>query len=126
MPLEDLLALNLLIPLDILVYLSLILGVFEMRRRAAKPRVEDPLLAFALLEKSLQKAFPHLPAGFTLREALSFAERLRLKVDWGRVQLALERYEAFRYGGATLPEQVHEEVLRLAAILPRGVKVNGH
>ena len=126
MPLEDLLALNLLIPLDILVYLSLILGVFEMRRRAAKPRVEDPLLSFALLEKSLQKAFPHLPAGFTLREALSFAERLRLKVDWGRVQLALERYEAFRYGGATLPEQVHEEVLRLAAILPRGVKVNGH
>ena len=126
MPLEDLLALNLLIPLDILVYLSLILGVFEMRRREAKPRVEDPLLAFALLEKSLQKAFPDLPAGFTLREALSFAERLRLKVDWGRVQLALERYEAFRYGGATLPEQVHEEVLRLAAILPRGVKVNGH
>ena len=126
MPLEDLLALNLLIPLDILVYLSLILGVFEMRRRSAKPRVEDPLLAFALLEKSLQKAFPDLPAGFTLREALSFAERLRLKVDWGRVQLALERYEAFRYGGATLPEQVHEEVLRLAAILPRGVKVNGH
>ena len=126
MPLEDLLALNLLIPLDILVYLSLILGVFEMRRREAKQRVEDPLLAFALLEKSLQKAFPDLPAGFTLREALSFAERLRLKVDWGRVQLALERYEAFRYGGATLPEQVHEEVLRLAAILPRGVKVNGH
>ena len=126
MPL-DLLALNLLIPLDILVYLSLILGVFEMRRREAKQRVEDPLLAFALLEKSLQKAFPDLPAGFTLREALSFAERLRLKVDWGRVQLALERYEAFRYGGATLPEQVQEEVLRLAAILPRGVKdVNGH
>jgi len=125
MPL-DLLALNLLIPLDILIYLSLILGVFKARRGAATPRVEDPVLAFALLEKSLQKAFPDLPEGFTLREALSLAERLRLKVDWGRVQLALERYEAFRYGGATLPEQVHEEVLRLAAILPRGVKVNGH
>ncbi len=124
MPL-DLLALNLLIPLDILIYLSLILGVFKARRGAATPRVEDPVLAFALLEKSLQKAFPDLPAGFTLREALSLAERLRLKVDWGRVQLALERYEAFRYGGATLPEKVQDEVLRLAAILPRGVKVNG-
>ena len=124
MPL-DLLALNLLIPLDILVYLSLIIGVLKARRGAATPGVEDPVLAFALLEKSLQKAFPDLPAGFTLREALSLAERLRLKVDWGRVQLALERYEAFKYGGATLPEKVQDEVLRLAAILPRGVKVNG-
>jgi len=119
-------SLNLLVPVDILIYLSLILGVFEARRRAATPRVEDPVLAFALLEKSLLKAFPDLPAGFTLREALSLAERLRLKVDWGRVQLALERYEAFRYGGATLPEKVQEEVLRLAAILPRGVRVDGH
>ncbi|TLY15048.1 MAG: hypothetical protein E6K86_07045 [Thaumarchaeota archaeon] len=124
MPL-DFLAPNLLIPLDILIYLSLILGVFKARSREATPRVEDPVLAFALLEKSLQKAFPDLPEGFTLREALSLAERLRLKVDWGRVQLALERYEAFRYGGATLPEKVQDEVLRLAAILPRGVKVNG-
>jgi len=124
MPL-DLVARNLLIPLDILIYLSLILGVVKARRGAATPRVEDPVLAFALLEKSLQNAFPDLPAGFTLREALSLAERLRLKVDWGQVQLALERYEAFRYGGATLPEKVQDEVLRLAAILPRGVKVNG-
>ena len=126
MPLEDLLALNLLIPLDVVIYLFLIIGVFLTWRRAGKPRIEDPVLAFALLEKSLQKAFPDLPAGFTLREALSLAERLRLKVDWGRVQLALERYEAFRYGGATLPEKVQEEVLRLAAILPRGVRVDGH
>src|SRR2546428_2871670 len=125
MPLEDLLALNLLIPLNIIVYLSLILGVFEMRRRAAKPRVEDPLLAFALLEKSLQKAFPDLPAGFTLREALSFAERLRLKVDWGRVQLALERYEAFRYGGGAPPGQGDEGGVGVAAIIPRGGEVNG-
>jgi hypothetical protein len=127
MPLIDPLALNLLIPLDVVIYLSLILGVFKSTRRAATPRVEDPVLAFALLERSLQKAFPDLPPGFTLREALSLAERLRLKVDWGRVQLALERYEAFRYGGATLPEKVQEEVLRLAAMLPRGVKpANGH
>src|SRR3989475_4877930 len=125
MPL-DLLALNLLIPLDILIYLSLILGVFKARRGAATPRVEDPVLAFALLEKSLQKAFPDLPAGFTLREALSFAERLRLKVDWGRVQLALERYEAFRYGGGAPPGPGHEEGVRGAAILPRGGEVNRH
>jgi len=126
MPLEDLLALNLLIPLDVVIYLSLIIGVFLTWRRAGKPRIEDPVLAFALLEKSLQNAFPDLPAAFTLRDALSLDERLRLKVDWGRVQLALERYEAFRYGGATLPEKVQEEVLRLAAILPRGVRVDGH
>jgi hypothetical protein len=127
MPLIDPLALNLLIPLDVLIYLSLILGVFKSRRRAATPRVDDPALAFALLERSLQRAFPDLPPGFTLREALSLAERLRLKVDWGRVQLALERYEAFRYGGATLPEKVQEEVLKLTEMLPRGVKVvNGH
>ena len=123
MPLEDLLALNLLIPLDVVIYLSLIIGVFLTWRRAGKPRIEDPVLA---LEKSLQNAFPDLPAAFTLRDALSLDERLRLKVDWGRVQLALERYEAFRYGGATLPEKVQEEVLRLAAILPRGVRVDGH
>src|SRR5437879_10187997 len=126
MPL-DFLAPNLLIPLDILIYLSLILGVFKARSREATPRVEDPVLAFALLEKSLQKAFPDLPEGFTLREALSLAERLRLKVDWGRVQLALERYEAFRYGGATLPEEVQDEVLRMEAIVRQGAKdVNGH
>src|SRR3989454_12447205 len=120
MPLEDLLALNLLVPVDILIYLSLILGVFEARRRAATPRVEDPVLAFALLEKSLLKAFPDLPAGFTLREALSLAERLRLKVDWGRVQLALERYEAFRYGGVAPPENAPEEARTRRATLPRG------
>src|SRR2546425_8519804 len=125
MPL-DFLAPNLLIPLDILIYLSLILGVFKARSREATPRVEDPVLAFALLEKSLQKAFPDLPEGFTLREALSLAERLRLKVDWGRVQLALERYEAFRYGGATPSGEGHGEGLRPAAILPPGVKVHGH
>src|SRR3989475_12217844 len=118
MPL-DLLAPNLLIPLDILIYLSLILGVFKARRGAATPRVEDPVLAFALLEKSLQKAFPDLPEGFTLREALSLAERLRLKVDWGRVQLALERYEAFRYGGGGPPGKGHDAVARAAGVPPR-------
>src|SRR2546426_11495478 len=104
MPLEDLLALNLLIPLDILVYLSLILGVFEMRRRAAKPRVEDPLLAFGLLEKAVEKASPDLPPGFTLREALSFAQRLRLEVGWGRVHLTQGRNRASRHGGRARAE----------------------
>src|SRR2546427_6869051 len=124
MPL-DLLAPNLLIPLDILIYLSLILGVFKARRGAATPRVEDPVLAFALLEKSLQKAFPDLPEGFTLREALSLAERLRLKVDWGRVQLALERYEAFRYGGGTPSGKGQGGGVRVAGILPPGGEVKG-
>src|SRR2546426_3523683 len=122
MPL-DFLAPNLLIPLDILIYLSLILGVFKARSREATPRVEDPVLAFALLEKSLQKAFPDLPEGFTLREALSLAERLRLKVDWGRVQLALERYEAFRYGGGGPPGEGQDEGVRPAAGLPPGGRV---
>src|SRR2546426_11031583 len=124
MPL-DFLAPNLLIPLDILIYLSLILGVFKARSREATPRVEDPVLAFALLEKSLQKAFPDLPEGFTLREALSLAERLRLKVDWGRVQLALERYEAFRYGGGDPPEEGQGGGGRVAGIPPTGGRRDG-
>ena len=121
MPLEDILTLNVLVPLDIIIYASLILGVSQSKRKT-QPRVEDPVLAFELLEKSLEKAFPELPPGFTLREALSRAERLNLNVDWNRIQLALGRYEAFRYGGEALPGKVQEEVLRLAAILPRGAR----
>ncbi len=121
MPFEEFLSLNLLVPLDVFIYASLIVGTLR-KRRSPTPKLKDLGQAFALLDESLWKAFPDLPQGLTLREALARAEGLNLKVDWGRIQLALQKYEAFRFGGGELPEN-SEEVLKLAAGLRKGVRV---
>ena len=108
-----------LLALDVALYGLLLGGVFIARR----VRVSKALTlgaAFGFLEGSLVQSFPDLPSGFTWKEGLSRARKLRLDVNWGKVDDELHRYEAFRYGGSEQPGPAGYEVTRLAALLRRG------
>lgn len=80
------------------------------------PRDMDSVALFGLLESSLERKFPDLPPGFTWREGLAMAQRLRLDLDWSAIDAAAERYEAFRYGGAP-PEPPQPELVKLVRSL---------
>ncbi len=73
--------------------------------------------SFALLEWSLKRAFPDLPAGYTWREAMKRIESLSLEVDLTEVGKALRQYEGWRYGETVEPKDVNSEVVRLAKAL---------
>jgi hypothetical protein len=105
---------------DLALAAASILG-FTVLRRARPPAVSNPLEAFQVLDRSIEKFVSNLPVGFTWGEAV---ERLRdsgVKLDWGRFETSLNEYEAFRYGGHEMPNGVEPEVVRLATTLRRNV-----
>ena len=106
-----------LIALNIAIYCSAFGGYARAKQVAFRPR--DPAKAFRLLEKSLKKAFPELPEGFTWREALERLEAAGLRVDWSEVSRALRQYEGWRYGEMVKPEEVNPEVVKLAKELSK-------
>jgi hypothetical protein len=75
--------------------------------------------AFAELEASLWRAFPSIPPGYTLREALSFLRRSGFSADWEQVEASLEAYEGRRFGGLTSGTPRFDEVAELASKLRR-------
>ncbi len=100
-----------------LLYLVL---AFQLLRRGSEglPRVETMSEAFAVLSAELTKAIPNVPRGFTWREAVQEARRMRLDVDWPKVDRAVEAYEKLRYGGIRVDSDFRE-VLVLARRLRR-------
>ncbi len=115
----DLLPLWILVALDAAAYVALAVGILSARRVPAR-RELSLAAAFGVLEGSLVQSFPDLSSGFTWREGLARARKLRLDVNWGRVEDELNRYEGFRYGGSDQPGPGAYEVTRLAALLRRG------
>jgi len=109
---------DVLIALNAVVYGSALGGLLRARQLAFRPK--DTAKSFSLLERSLKKAFPDLPEGFTWREALERLEGTDLKVDWQEVTRALIQYEGWRYGEMIKPSDVDPEVVRLAKELSRG------
>ena len=103
--------------MNAVVYGSALGGYIRARQLAFRTR--DPAKSFGLLERSLQKAFPDLPQGFTWREALERLESTDLQVDWSEVARALSQYEGWRYGEMVKPGEVEPEVVRLAKELSR-------
>jgi hypothetical protein len=103
--------------LNVAIYGSALGGYLRARQIAFRPK--DPAKAFGLLERSLKKAFPDLPVGFTWREALERLEETGLRVEWSEVTKALRQYEGWRYGAMVKPEEVNPEVVRLAKELSR-------
>jgi hypothetical protein len=115
----DLLPLWSLIAIDVVVYAALVAG-FLAARKVPVNKSLSLAAAFGILEGSLTQSFPDLPSGFTWHEGLAKARKLRLDVNWGRVDDELHTYEAFRYGGSEAPGSGGFEVTRLAALLRRG------
>ncbi len=86
-----------------------------LRRRRPKVRVSNLAEAFRALENALKKAVPDLPPGLTWEEAL---DRVGVE-DYNRhdVESALEKYEAYRFGGVPVGESDYSEVVRVANLL---------
>ncbi len=100
--------------LDGLVYAILMLGIV-VSRRMLLPRVDDPDVAFGLLEKSVIRAYPDLKDGFTWREALARIRGADARIDWPNVMATLADYEAYKYGNGNKPAGSFSEIVRLAS-----------
>src|SRR5215470_8495458 len=107
--------------LNAVVY-GLLVFLLVRRRYFSKPEISNTVEAFQLLELALKDRFPELPEGFTWRDAMSRLKPMNLDVDWGRLEIALNDYESYRYGGSGLGSTDPREVLRLADRLGKGAK----
>ncbi|HYA56460.1 MAG TPA: hypothetical protein VED22_06650 [Nitrososphaerales archaeon] len=83
--------------------------------------MSNPVEAFQVLDRSIEKFVPNLPAGFTWGEAVERLKQSGVKLNWGRFETSLNEYEAFRYGGHQMSNGVEPEVVRLATTLRRNV-----
>jgi hypothetical protein len=104
-----------LLVLNIALYTPLVFAALRRRRHmvAATNLVE----AFNGLELALKSAVPDLPAGFTWEEAVG---RLKASGVWTlEMEAALKGYEAYRYGGAPLPDIDFRDVVNVANMLGR-------
>jgi hypothetical protein len=106
---------------NIIVYGLLIFSVVR-RRYFSKPEISNTIEAFQLLEMALRERFPELPAGFTWGDAMSRLKQMNLDIDWGRLEIAMNDYESYRYGGSRQSSTDPREVLRLADRLGKGAK----
>lgn len=102
------------------LYALLIAGI--LRKATRKPEVSNLAEAFLLLESALKDKFPELPIGFTWGEAMSRIKVTNPEVNWSSVEVLLDGYEAYRYGGLELSVSDPREVLRLAFALGKGAK----
>jgi hypothetical protein len=107
-----------LVVLNVAAYGSLAAGLMQTRRQRSSGEAEISG-AFPLLARSLRKALPELPAGFTWRQGISAAKGLELKLRWDEIDKAVAEYEAYRYGGRPAPEPSQPEVMRLVEALKR-------
>jgi len=120
LPAESLTTEDLLLVVDLALAAASILG-FMALRRAHPPAMANPLEAFQVLDKSIEKFVPNLPVGFTWGEAVDRLKQSGVKLDWRTFETSLDEYEAFRYGGHQMPTGVEPEVVRLATTLRRNV-----
>jgi hypothetical protein len=77
-----------------------------------------------VLERSLMRAFPDLPVGYTWGEVMAKVKSLHLELDWFEIENTFRKYQDFRYGGIAYKNANVDAILRLAAGLPKGEKEN--
>jgi hypothetical protein len=107
------LVLGALLALNVALYASLAFLALRLRRRKFAP--SSLTEAFSDLEQALKAAVPDLPSGFTWEEAVA---RLRSSgVPTESMEGALQGYEAYRYGGAPLPDLDYHGVADVANTL---------
>src|SRR6202161_4719210 len=91
--------------LNIALYTPLVFAT--LRRRQHRVAATNLVEAFNGLELALKSAVPDLPAGFTWEEALTRLKSSGVKTE--AMEDALKSYEAYRYGGAPLPDLDYRE-----------------
>jgi hypothetical protein len=109
------LILGALLALNVVLYASLGFAALGLRRRKIEP--SNLMEAFKGLELALKEAVPDLPSGFTWEEALARLKSSGVKTE--AMEDALKSYEAYRYGGAPLPDLDYREVVNVANTLGR-------
>jgi hypothetical protein len=109
------LVLGALLALNVVLYASLGFAALRQRRRKVEP--SNIMEAFNGLELALKEAVPDLPSGFTWEEALARLRSSGVKTE--AMEGPLMSYEAYRYGGAPLPDLDYREVVNVANMLGR-------
>lgn len=109
---------SVLVPLNIVIYTSIVVGVIQARRRKLKPGGKET--TFTQLEAAMVKRFPDMPVGFTMREGLQRARSVEPDLGWDQIEKSLDGYEAFRYGGGPLPPVEQPELAKLVRRLRSG------
>ncbi len=94
---------------------------FLALRSVRPPVVRDVRDAFQVLDHTLERFVPDLPAGFTWGEALERLKGYGIKVDWPKLESSIEEYEAFRYGGRPMPQGVGDDVVQLSTQIRRNI-----
>jgi hypothetical protein len=98
---------------------------YLLMARIRPASAKDMKSAFDLLDRSIGRYAPGLPAGYTWGEAVQQLKGSGVKADWEKVQRSLRSYEAYRYGGKEMPSEGKEEVVSLASKLRRTLGGNG-
>lgn len=107
------LVLGALLAVNVVLYASLAFAALRLRKHKFAPSNLGE--AFSDLELALKQAVPDLPSGFTWEEAVA---RLRSSgVRTESMESALKGYQAYRYGGAPLPDLGYREVADVANTL---------
>jgi hypothetical protein len=106
--------------LDAAMVASLAIG-FLLVRRLKPPVVRDTGDAYLVLNRTIERFVPDLPAGFTWGDAVEHLKGYGMKVDWPKMESSLAEYEAFRYGGRAMPLGGGDEALRLSTQIRRSV-----
>lgn len=99
---------------NIAIYLMLCVGLWRFRR-AGMLSADDPPAVFRRLERVLTRLYPDAKSD-TLREMLDRAKKTFPQLNWAAVMGELDEYEAYKYGGKSIPNSAGE-TLKLAAIL---------
>lgn len=104
---------ELLLAFNVVVYATLGFGLVRLRRKGRETpgSVEA---AFRQIEAALERRFPDLPEGYTMREGLSRARTLDLDVRWDSIEAALDEYEGHRYGDLPISHPPGPELRKLA------------
>ena len=102
-----------LLALNVVLYVSLAFLALRSRRRKFAP--SSLTEAFSDLELALRETVPDLPSGFTWEEAVARLRSSGLRTE--AMESALKGYEAYRYGGAPLPDVDYRGVAEVANAL---------
>ncbi len=110
---NNVLILGALLAANVVLYASLAFAALRLRRRKFAP--SNLSEAFRDLELALKETVPDLPSGFTWEEAVARLRSSGVRTDG--MDGALKGYEAYRYGGAPLPDLDYRGVADVANAL---------
>jgi hypothetical protein len=114
---SDLIIVYSLVAVNVLLYGFMLFGYIRGRTVYAPPKITRASDAFAFLEKSFKISFPEIRDGFTWSEAIVKAKNASpsFAINWRAVNVAVGKYEAYRYGEKVEPDEADvQQIMQLA------------